>query len=164
MSPTNLAQFQRQLAVGRPAIATDNASHRLAQKCVQAFSARRTWIIKKTIVAVAAVQSKRLLAPWLQPLSSVFFTGAPALPLGPRDTERPRPPSSRLRGPKSSPGTLVPQRRSQRSLQQHVGYLMPAGEVGHHGSQAWPDGVGADFWGNRGAVEVSAARASAHVD
>jgi hypothetical protein len=39
--------------------------------------------------------------------------------------------------------------------------MMPTGEVGYHGGQAWPNRVGADFWGNRGAVEVAVALASA---
>jgi len=164
VSPADLPQVQGQLAVSRPAVATDNAGDRLAQEGLQALKAAPQ-VNHKAGCRRGRSRPQPAFLPLLAPagLVGVLHWGLTdrclSLPI------RTGQGGTRL-GFQRRDGT-----QGGRHLEDGLddlfyspsAQMMTAAEVRHCRGQPWPDDVGADLQGNLATIEVATARAAARV-
>src|SRR5271157_3422540 len=162
--PADLPQFQGQLAVDRPTVATDNAGDGIAQQGLQALEAapevnheeghrrgrRRPQPALLSLLAPAAFVSvlHRGLPDRLLCLLIRTGEGSGGLSL-----ER----GDRAQGDRHLENGLDDLFHSPSAD------VMTAAEVRHHRGQAWADDMGADLRGDLAAIEVATAGAGARV-
>ena len=164
VGPADLTQFQRQLAVDRPAIATDDAVDRLAQQGLKALEVS-SQVNHEEGHRRGRRRPEPAFLPLLAPagLVGVLHRGVTDRRLG-------------LLVRRGQGGTRLRFERDDgaqgdRHLEDGLDDLfhaasadvMTAAEVRHHRGQARPDDMGADLRGDRGTIEVATAGAGARV-